>query len=154
MLRFGCAPPFFVGKRMHPSEAVSKNVLFFFLKGYMYDMVINICFWGGHHVTYDIHGLKVPVFFKQLLEVQDCNQPFTTPAVEVQWEMEVQTGHLKSPQGPDLDLYFWRSTPHKTRPKLQTKEGSFGFPKLNMEPQSEGLEDDFPFPSSVFQVPC
>ena len=26
-------------------------------------------FLGGHHVTYDIHALKVPVFLKQLLEV-------------------------------------------------------------------------------------
>ena len=27
-------------------------------------------------------------------------------------------------------------------------------PKINMEPQSEGLEDDVPFQRAVFQVPC
>ena len=26
--------------------------------------------------------------------------------------------------------------------------------KINMEPQSEGLEDDFPFQTGDFQVPC
>ena len=27
-------------------------------------------------------------------------------------------------------------------------------PKINMEPQSEGLEDGFPFQRAVLQVPC
>ena len=27
-------------------------------------------------------------------------------------------------------------------------------PKINMEPENDGLEDDFPFPGLYSQVPC
>ena len=34
------------------------------------------------------------------------------------------------------------------------KTGMFTPPKLNIEPENEGLEDDFPFQRGDFQVPA
>ena len=115
--------PFFVGKRMHPSEAVSKKcVVVFFSRDICMTWSLIFVFWEGIILHMISMGCEGSSFFEATVGgLGLVYQPFTTLAVEVQWEMEVQTGHLE-PQGPDLDLYFWRSTPHKTRPKLQTKE--------------------------------
>ena len=32
--------------------------------------------------------------------------------------------------------------------------GEFTPPKINIEPENDGLEDDFPFPGGYSQVPC
>ena len=38
------------------------------------------------------------------------------------------------------------------------KRGSYrgfrGYPKINIEPENDGLEDGFPFPGVYSQVPC
>ena len=44
-------------------------------------------------------------------------------------------------------------------PKKKGPESKIGFKKdtplkINMEPKNEGLEDDFPFQTGDFQVPC
>ena len=58
-------------------------------------------------------------------------------------------GFLNHQQYPPLLGHVW------VKMMFQTSRFPLGYtpPKINMEPQSEGLEDDFPFQRAVFQVP-
>ena len=42
----------------------------------------------------------------------------------------------------------------KTPPKTNEWQWQFTPPKINIEPENDGLEDDFPFPGVYSQVPC
>ena len=49
---------------------------------------------------------------------------------------------------------FWTSTVHVSKGFQRNYIYIYTPPKINIEPENDGLEDDFPFPGVYSQVPC
>ena len=64
---------------------------------------------------------------------------------------------INSSSAPETLDFFHDDFPFRARPFCQVRAVSFGEctpPKINLEPENDGLEDDFPFPGVYSQVPC
>ena len=66
----------------------------------------------------------------------------------------MQIFHSEGKEPRQVCQLGWHQAPRCSRENCFTFQDPYTPLKINMEPENEGLEDEFPFQTGDFQVPC